>query len=35
VGPVWYLVVRARSPHVIHQIGMRFDAHEEEPVAAA
>jgi amino acid transporter len=35
VGLVWYFVVRARSPHVIRQIGMRFDAHEEEPVAAA
>ena len=35
VGLIWYFVVRARSPHVIRQIGMRFDTHEEEPVAAA
>jgi amino acid transporter len=34
-GLVWYLVVRARSPHVIRQIGSRFDTPEEEPVAAA
>jgi amino acid transporter len=34
VGLIWHFVVRARSPHVIRQIGMRFDAHEEPEAAA-